>query len=187
VVLAYTDLPRPLLPWLHLQLPPLRERQEDVPLLTRSLLQRAADRAGLTVAPAVPPAVDAQLLSYEWPGNVRELELTMEVALSRALARGGGTALQLQDLSGFAGRLEGNRAAPAAGAHGWDVDGASIPPLAAMERLQIIRALEASGWHQGRAAVQLGISAKTLYRKIREFQLTRPNARGAIPVRSRAE
>ena len=178
---------RRVLPWLQLQLPPLRARPEDIPLLTHTLLQRAADRLGVRVTPTLAPEVEAQLLGYDWPGNIRELKRTMESALFRALSHGGARDLQLQDLEGFLGGTASDRVAPAAsGPLGWEGDGTSIPALATMERWQIMRALEATGWHQGRAATQLGISAKTLYRKIRELQFTRPHARGAIPVRSRA-
>lgn len=60
-----------------------------------------------------------------------------------------------------------------------DSDDAELPlSLPALEQRHIRRVLEATAWHQGRAAEWLGISPKTLYRKIREFGLTRPGTRG---------
>jgi len=64
-------------------------------------------------------------------------------------------------------------------AAGREADGAELAlSLSALEQRHIRRVLEATTWHQGRAAEWLGISPKTLYRKIREFGLTRPGARG---------
>jgi two-component system, NtrC family, response regulator len=60
-----------------LELPPLRERREDVPLLVEHFAQRAARRHGLA-APRFPPAVLRRLIEYSWPGNVRELANVVE-------------------------------------------------------------------------------------------------------------
>ena len=60
--------------------PPLRERREDIPLLTRALVERYAKKLGRIVE-TIPANVMASLQAYEWPGNVRELENVIERAL----------------------------------------------------------------------------------------------------------
>lgn len=64
----------------NIVMPPLRERQEDIPLLVRHLLKRSATRFGVTVPPPAPGEVE-RLLAWHWPGNVRELQNVLEAAL----------------------------------------------------------------------------------------------------------
>ena len=71
----------------------------------------------------------------------------------------------------------GGAAAHAAGAHAVGAHAAPPLTLAEVEKRHIADALERTGWHQGRAAVELGISVKTLYRKIREYGFQRPSGR----------
>ena len=67
----------------HLQLPPLRERREDIPLLLQRFLERAARDRGTTVRSTAPDLVPA-LLAYHWPGNVREFEAVIAQGLERS-------------------------------------------------------------------------------------------------------
>jgi DNA-binding NtrC family response regulator len=98
--------------------------------------------------------------SYPWPGNIRELRNAIErVVLLSSADR---TEIRAQDLPLFA-----PSSAPRATV-GSDVT------LAELERHHIAAVLSQSNWHQGHAAKTLGISSKTLYRKIREYGLSRP-------------
>jgi len=112
----------------------------------------------------------ALLESYCWPGNVRELRNVVE----RLALLAGEQTIRVSDLPGSIASgpaLEG----------GGDVEGVSsgstgLPSLNLhqLERLAIERALGDTDWHQGRAAAILGVSARTLHRKIRSLELTRP-------------
>jgi DNA-binding NtrC family response regulator len=139
---------------IEIKLPPLRERAVDIPLIARQFLKQY----GRTQPPTL--TVDALdvLTRYPWPGNVRELRNVIERVV--LLAHGPqirGSDLPLQ--------LAGQGTATASG------PGVS---LAELERRHIESVLHNVNWHQGRAAVALGISSKTLYRKIREFGFQRP-------------
>jgi DNA-binding NtrC family response regulator len=140
---------------IRVQLPPLRERITDVPRLAEHFLS--------VLAGPTPPRLTTDALAvlerYRWPGNVRELRNVLERA-----------ALLATD-----GRIEA-RDLPL----GVDIGAAArLTPvqsmtLAELERRHIEAVLQRTGWHQGRAAELLGISPKTLYRKIREFGFRRP-------------
>ena len=138
-----------------IELPALRERVVDIPLLAKQFLRQFGRTNPLTLA-----ADAVELLArYPWPGNVRELRNVMERAV--LLARG--PQIHAADLPLHP---------PTAGA----ADRASTPAisLAELERRHIESVLHETSWHQGRAASTLGISSKTLYRKIREYGFRRP-------------
>jgi DNA-binding NtrC family response regulator len=140
-------------------LPPLRERAVDIPLLANGFL---AHFGGLHPPRLSDDAMRA-LQQYRWPGNVRELRNVIERAV--LLANGG--VIQPRDL-------------PLTDAHvstKASTNGAEDVSLAELERRHIEGVLSRTNWHQGRAASVLGISSKTLYRKIREYGFHRP--RGA--------
>jgi two-component system, NtrC family, response regulator AtoC len=144
---------------LDVQLPPLRDRRADVPLLARHFLGRMAAREGRADLPALEPAASAALAAWDFPGNVRELVHVLERAV--ALARGGaiGLAHLPPELTGGA---EHDR--PAAGE---DVQPLSTA-VAQFEREYIQRALDKVGGHRTRAAALLGISRKSLWERLRE-------------------
>ena len=100
---------------------------------------------------------------YPWPGNIRELRNVIERAV--LLARG--STIRAQDLPLT---LSGAAASPAS------LVGSQLT-LADLERRHIEAVLTQTSWHQGRSAEVLGISSKTLYRKIREYGLKRPKRR----------
>lgn len=134
-----------------IHLPPLRERAGDVVLLANYFLERlSGSRAAVFDAEAI-----AALSQYSWPGNVIELKNVVErVAMLRT------------------GDVIGKRDLPLPG-----VVSRSTPtsmPLAELERQHIQAVLAETNWHQGNAAAKLGISSKTLYRKIREYGFVRP-------------
>ncbi len=139
-------------------IPPLRERPEDIPVLARHFLKQHA-----TGDPPILSDDMLQLLSqYSWPGNVRELRNVMErLAILRA-----GEEIQPQDLP--RDLTAGRRSEGGAPHVGHAVS------LEEMEKAHIEAVLRRESWHQGKAAETLGISPKTLYRKIRIYGLERP-------------
>ncbi|HEU4641746.1 MAG TPA: sigma-54 dependent transcriptional regulator [Gemmatimonadaceae bacterium] len=142
---------------ISITLPPLRERVVDIPLLAQHFLEMFGGAA----RPALAPDAIAALQAYRWPGNVRELRNVIERAV--LLARG--SEITAADLP---------LAPPAAAAVGVGGGTDEMAPLEVVERLHIEAVLRHVNWHQGRAAEILGISPKTLYRKIREYGFRRP-------------
>ncbi len=138
-----------------IELPALRDRTVDIPLLARQFLKQFGKASPPTLAP---DAVEL-LVRYPWPGNVRELRNVME----RAVLLAQGPQIHAAD-------LPLNLPMPGS------VDRTPAPAisLAELERRHIESVLHETSWHQGRAATTLGISSKTLYRKIREYGFRRP-------------
>jgi DNA-binding NtrC family response regulator len=143
---------------IRLVLPPLRERRCDIPVIAQHFLQRY----GGATPPTLRDDALAALVAYDWPGNVRELRNVIERAV--LLATGG--EISVAELPFSAADASRRRTGS---------DGRALVSLATMEREHMHLVLERSGWHQGRAATILGVSSKTLYRKIREFGFQRPN------------
>jgi two-component system response regulator HydG len=142
-----------------LVLPPLRERRDDIPLLASLFLREFRSTHGKEAEGFSPAALDA-LRAHSWPGNVRELRNAVEsmVVVSR------GKVLDVEALPPSI-LPAGPAPAPRAGAP---------PSLAGMtlreaEELLLRTALEAQGGNRERAAKSLGISERTLYRKIKEY------------------
>jgi PAS domain S-box-containing protein len=136
----------------QLRVPPLRERPEDIVALAEHFLRLKNPRSSFT-----PDAVSA-LLSHSWPGNVRELRnLIARVAVESRQPE-----IQKKQI---ADAMSGNPVAQR--------QSASMPVgnLDSMEEQMIIRALERSGGHRIRAAEQLGISRRTLSRKLKEYKI----------------
>ncbi|MEE8399266.1 MAG: sigma-54 dependent transcriptional regulator [Desulfobacterales bacterium] len=142
-----------------LQMPLLRERNEDIPLLAQSFLKRLSEKNKKPVKGFTPQAMD-QLLRYEWPGNVRELMNVIErgVVLSR------GEFLDTEDLP-ITPRHQPQdyRKSEPIG----DVDG-NIP-LEQVEKKTILRTLESAGGNKSEAARRLGITRKTLHKKLKRY------------------
>jgi DNA-binding NtrC family response regulator/tetratricopeptide (TPR) repeat protein len=131
-----------------LTLPPLRERGEDLLLLARHCLRRAAEAAG-TPVPALSREAAAQLLRHSWPGNVRELESEM----ARALVRCGGGTVRPQHLTPSLSRPARPR----------------MPlrlAVDAFEREHIQQALQRNRGNRSHTAVELGLSRQALLGKI---------------------
>ena len=145
-----------------LQLPPLRERREDIPLLARHFLERFR-RSMEKPVEGVSPEAMRKLESYDWPGNVRELENTME----RAVALEAGNEISLRVLpdriAGYANKLgvNGNGASAAFPEAGADFE----KEIADTERRYLLAALEKAGGVRTRAAELLKIT----YRSFRHY------------------
>jgi len=144
-----------------IEMPALRNRRSDIPLLAMHFLERAVSRAGRAVAGFTPQALSA-LLAHDWPGNVRELEHAVE----RGVYLGAGSVVDVGDLPPSV--VAGGAAVPRPQAVG---DGALRRSLAAPERQLILEALEQNGWRRDAAARALGINRTTLYKKAKRLGL----------------
>ncbi len=160
----------------QIALPALRERPEDIEPLARHLLKLLS--AGAT-PPELTPETLAALQSYAWPGNVRQLRNCLERALLLS-NEGRITTAELPPEVGnpppiYAPVYTQMSAPPNTGsAPNSNPAMASVPPpLREVERQQILAALEQTGWHRGKTAEMLGISPSTLYRRLRDYNLTR--------------
>jgi DNA-binding NtrC family response regulator len=147
------------------ELPPLRERQDDIPELVQTFFDRSKQRHGrpdLKLSPALLPYFSA----HRWPGNVRELENLVERIV--VLARG--AEVCLEDLPEHL-----RRERPAL-----DAINLELPPhgisLEAVERELILRALEKCNWNQTKAAQYLDISRKVLIYRMEKFGLHKETA-----------
>jgi two-component system, NtrC family, response regulator AtoC len=147
-----------------IQLPPLRERVEDIPLLVEHFLRRFAVRLGKNVVRMAPEAM-APLLEHSWPGNIRELENLME----RAVLLAEGDAVGLADLPGLRGGAPFSSAATEL--EDLDLKEYVRVHTARLERARILRVLEAEDGNVTRAARRLGISRKSLQTKMKDYGL----------------
>jgi two-component system NtrC family response regulator len=149
----------------RLHLPPLRQRQEDIPLLTAHFINKYV-RENLRGKTRVTPEALKVLVQYSWPGNVRELENVME----RAVILCSNNIISPHDLPA--------ELAPAPAESKLDIDrfiplATPLPEaLEAIEEQMIRRALEKSGQIQVRAAELLGITKSLLQYKLKKYHLT---------------
>ncbi len=139
----------------RIDVPPLRDRFEDVPLLAESFLARYSAKHGKDVKGISEEAMTA-LLSHTWPGNVRELENCIE----RVVVLTQGDVLGIGDLP---------RPVSAAGLAGRTPPTANTLNLREVEKQVIHRALEECGWNKARASEKLGIFPSSLYKKMKRF------------------
>ncbi|HNP61745.1 MAG TPA: sigma 54-interacting transcriptional regulator, partial [Nitrospirales bacterium] len=137
--------------------PPLRERQEDIPILVRYFAQRYATRMKKPIE-TIPAKTMERLEGYPWPGNIRELENLIERAV--ILSQGSELAVPLLDLK--AGLQRGTQS-------GATLEGA--------ERDHILRALQDTKWVIGGptgTAARLGMKRTTLISKMKKLGISRP-------------
>ncbi|MBI5584011.1 MAG: sigma 54-interacting transcriptional regulator [Deltaproteobacteria bacterium] len=147
---------------IHLRLPPLKERREDIPLLVDHLVAKFNRLQGKQIAGVSQEAL-ARLLEYDYPGNVRELENIIEQAF--VLCRGG-----LIDVTHLPPEIR-----PPA-----DAARETFGPLSlqAMEKRLIMETLWRCSGNRKQAARELGIDVSSLYRKIKALQLEVPERDG---------
>ncbi len=142
-----------------LNIPPLRERVEDIPPLTNHFLKHFASKNRKEVKGITPRAMDL-MIRYSWPGNVRELENTMERAV--ILLRGSYVSTEELPLcvqSATAGDLEGNTA----------LGVSEEPNLANLEKETILRIIQELNGNKSEAARRLGITRRTLKLKLKKY------------------
>jgi two-component system response regulator AtoC len=141
----------------QIRLPSLRERKEDIPLLANAFLKEISERDGKAFRPLSPDAVDC-LLQYDWPGNVRELKGAIDSAMTLST----GQQIAARDFP-LAVRGRAEMLLPR--------DAEDQVNLHENERRLIVRALDECGGNRTEAAKKLGISRRTLHRRLRELQL----------------
>jgi DNA-binding NtrC family response regulator len=151
-----------------IHVPALRERPDDIPLLSAFFLRRAAGEHGVE-APAIPATTMQRLVDYEWPGNVRELENFIERAV---IMHAGAKTITFDPAEGLHRRAEHDLLRTARNER-W--------PIERLEREYILAVLEEVGGHQGHAADILGIDRRTLYRKLKQYREGSPTALPAEP------
>jgi DNA-binding NtrC family response regulator len=139
-----------------IEIPPLRDRREDLEPLARALLARVAARQGRSLR--LSPDALRVLLGHDWPGNARELENALEYAV--AVCRG--QTILPEDLPELSDRPTPPAPVETPAPH---VDAAPAEPL------NLRDVLDANHWRRGDAARSLGISRSTLWRKMREAGL----------------
>ncbi|MFA6108368.1 MAG: sigma 54-interacting transcriptional regulator [Candidatus Latescibacterota bacterium] len=145
------------------EVPPLRNRKEDIPLLVARFIERFAQQTGRPVR-GIDDAALGRLMDHDWPGNVRELENAIEHAFVRCR----GELLLAECLPSFA--LPGDpgpRSIPLP----TRPDG---PPLAPgnLDRSQVLKVLEECRWNRAEAAARLGMHRTTLWRRLREWGIS---------------
>lgn len=148
---------------LHIKIPPLQERKEDIPLLATALLEEINKEYGYTVT-GMEKAVLDKLVSYDWPGNVRELRNTME-RMAILFQEGRVTLERIKPYFTEEGerlKLEEEEA----------VGQAKVPlfNLKELEKRAILQALEATNNNKSQAAQLLGINRSTLLRKLADYE-----------------
>ena len=156
----------------RITMPPLRDRKEDIPILVRGFLRHFCKANEKPLLDLMPDAMDA-LLAYDWPGNVRELRTAIEHGVVMAT----GPHITLRDLP-----MAIRQAAHAAWPHGISVaeafgEKSSPLDLYETEKKLIMQALAATNGNVTAAAKKLGISRRTLHRKINEMNLTKTVAK----------
>jgi two-component system response regulator HydG len=153
---------------LALDVPPLRDRQEDIPVLAQHFLLRFAEQQRKRVRDLGPRVFD-ELGRYDWPGNVRELANVMEAEVSLAPP-------DVDVIERLATRLIGRFRTMATGSTGeWRAlntqtgENAVILPLAEVEKKAILNAIDKFGGSVSKAAEALAVSKVTIYAKLRSW------------------
>ncbi len=142
---------------ISLKMPPLRDRQEDIPLLARYFVRRCAEKSKRRIS-AISPAAEECLRAYEWPGNVRELENAIE----RAVVLGTTDILLPEDLPEPIVETKSASAASAMQFH---------DAVRESKRKIVLRALDEAGGDYAQAASLLGLHVNNLHRLIRNLDL----------------
>ena len=144
-----------------IQIPPLRSRREDIPLLAQHFLEMFAAKNRKEIKGFTPRALD-HLIRYDWPGNVRELMNAVErtVVLSRS------EYISEKDFPSIAG-IDSMEDADQSDVTKIKINGDK--PLEEVEKATIIKTLEAAGGNKSEAARRLGITRKTLHKKLKSY------------------
>lgn len=146
----------------QIQIPPLRERQEEIPALVQRFSSRFAEAQGMPV-PRVDPEAMECLVGYGWPGNVRELQNAVEYAVILAVEGRIGLGQLPLEVRNPAVALAVSAGNPQ-----------SATSLEDTEKNAVLRALEQTRWNKKKAAAILGIQRTTLYSKLARYGLETP-------------
>jgi DNA-binding NtrC family response regulator len=148
-----------------LTMPPLRERKVDIPLLAEAFLRDAALENEKPRRELSPEAMQ-RILEYDWPGNVRELR----TAIEHGVVMASGPQIGLRDLPAMVRSGQGEApASPAAPSGGLN--------LRDSETALILRSLEGCRGNRSEAAKKLGISRRTLHRRLKELNISKRQKR----------
>ncbi len=139
------------------EVPSLRGRREDIPVLANYFRLRFAEE-NVVEPPEIPPETLSRMMAYDWPGNVRELENFIERAV---IMHAGAKSIPFDPPQALGRRPERDLLSRAR-AERWDLE--------RLEREYILESLEETHWHQGEAAQILGINRRTLYRKLKKYR-----------------
>ena len=143
---------------LHISLPPLRERQEDIPVFINYFLQSEVKRLGLEGEYTMDPAVEDELLEYDWPGNLRELQNV----IARMLVLAEDQSIRMSDLPSHVTKHEHNGKE-----YSFAESRGSLREQVKQFEIGVIRkALDAADNDRALAARALDIGLSTLYRKL---------------------
>lgn len=137
---------------IKIDLPPLRDRAEDIPLLARYFMVKFGSKLGKNIRGIREDAMEA-LMSYEWPGNIRELQNTLE----RAVVVSETDDIRLEDLPAVVASCSSE---PRGTRHDWT--------LRKAETEHILKVLNVVGGNKKKAAALLGVDASTLWRKLKK-------------------
>ncbi len=157
-----------------LKMPPLRERTEEIPILTQHFMRKAAARYACDPLP-ISPAFMHALTSHEWPGNLRELENMIK------------RYLVLSDEQAIIDELSPGQDTESPGTIGEETNGnGGLKHLVrnlkgGAESAAIAQTLEGTGWNRKAAAGDLKISYKALLYKIKQYNLSPPPKRAVLP------
>jgi formate hydrogenlyase transcriptional activator len=156
-----------------IQLPPLRERREDIPLLAAYLVTRKARQLGRNIE-RISHVIVERLMAYDWPGNVRELDNVLE----RAIILSPATSLRPEAVQ--LGKVSLARASELRARPGATADAGESDTLEARERAHILRICQATDWKikgPDGAATRLALNPGTLYSRMKKLGIQRPQAR----------
>ena len=149
---------------IHMKLPPLRERRDDIPLLADHFLQSYSRKVGKRVG-RIEEEVMSLLLNYPWPGNVRQLENEIKKMVTFV---GDGSNITIEYVSREIHDADHMQQ------YGSSQDGGSLKgKVAGLERDLILEALKKNKWNKSRTATALGLSRKGLDKKIQRYGLDR--------------
>ena len=144
----------------QIEVPPLRERKEDIPPLVNTFVQRFAKQLG-KAEPTIAPEAFQKLLDYSWPGNVRELQNAIEYAV----------VLTRNDIIGIKELPTEIQLPPALQTSPAPVRRSGVASLDDMERETILQALTQTHGNKKKAAELLGIQRPTLYNKMKRYAI----------------
>lgn len=144
----------------QIEVPPLRERKEDIPPLVNTFVQRFAEQLGKP-EPTIVPEAFQKLLDYSWPGNVRELQNAIEYAV--VLAR--------NEVIGIKELPAEIQLPPALQTSSAPIRRSGVASLNDMERDTILQALTQTHGNKKKAAELLGIQRPTLYNKMKRYAI----------------
>jgi two-component system, NtrC family, response regulator HydG len=151
---------------ISIEIPPLRERKEDIPLLINALVLKHTKHTSKKIE-RVDEATLKILMNYQWPGNIRELENVIE----RAVILSKSNTITADDLPEFLRHIKYDQKSALD-------DGLKLKDaLRSPEKDLIVKALEAASWNRNDAAKALGINRTTLYKKMRHSGLLKKKAR----------